>query len=136
MLAFSIGLRTNLDSLILAGFICCGVARLARFNATVASIPKDPSGKSKYFEGLPIPSTLGLVTIMMECVRRGLIDDNLPWGSWSYNGSDCLKVHLFSLLFAGWGMAMVSKVFFCYCSIKYQRISLTVIFFFFFLCEL
>ena len=61
LLAFVVGLRTYLDTVILTAFICCGLARLARFNATVALVPKDAKGKAKYFEGLPIPSSLGLV---------------------------------------------------------------------------
>src|ERR1700729_1254366 len=58
LLAFTVGLRTYLDTVVLTGFICCGLARLARFNATVALVPTDEAGKAKYFEGLPIPSSL------------------------------------------------------------------------------
>lgn len=57
-------MREPLDIFILTLFICCGIARLARFNATVAAIPKDATGKSKYFEGTPIPTTLGLVSLL------------------------------------------------------------------------
>ena len=48
----------------LTGCICCGLARLARFNATVALVPKDATGKAHYFEGLPIPSSLILVGVL------------------------------------------------------------------------
>jgi CDP-diacylglycerol--serine O-phosphatidyltransferase len=117
VLAFSIGMRTQFDTLILASFICCGVARLARFNATVAAIPKDAGGKSKYFEGLPIPTTLGPVCMMAEFVRRGWIEGPGGLGSGLPGGLVAplkerfgLDVHWLSLLFAVWGAAMVSKV--------------------------
>jgi len=60
LLAFVVGLRTWLDTVILTGFVCCGLARLARFNATVALIPKDTSGKSNYLKDFPfrLPSSL------------------------------------------------------------------------------
>ena len=47
LVGYCVGLRTDLDVVVLTVFICCGVARLARFNATVALVPKDEKGKSK-----------------------------------------------------------------------------------------
>ena len=35
MLAFALGLRTVLDMIGLTVFVCCGLARLARFNAEI-----------------------------------------------------------------------------------------------------
>ncbi|KAE8221092.1 hypothetical protein CF319_g5492 [Tilletia indica] len=69
--AFALGLRLPLDTLILTGFVCAGIARLARFNVTTASIPHDSSGKARYFEGLPIPSSLILVGGMALCLLFG-----------------------------------------------------------------
>lgn len=69
--AFTLGLRTSLDTLILTLFICAGVARLARFNVTTALVPHDKSGKAKYFEGLPIPTSLILVGGMALCLLFG-----------------------------------------------------------------
>lgn len=69
--AFALGLRTSLDTLILTLFICAGVARLARFNVTTALVPHDKSGKAKYFEGLPIPTSLILVGGMAVCLLTG-----------------------------------------------------------------
>ncbi|KAJ7709968.1 hypothetical protein B0H17DRAFT_1030025, partial [Mycena rosella] len=74
LLAFVVGLRTYLDTVILTGFICCGLARLARFNATVALVPKDEAGKAKYFEGLPIPSSLALVAVLAYWTKQGWIE--------------------------------------------------------------
>ncbi|TIA88659.1 hypothetical protein E3P99_02479 [Wallemia hederae] len=102
-LAFAIGLRGTIDMMMLTGFVCAGLARLARFNATVANLPKDASGKSKYFEGLPIPSSLGLVAYMAYLIHHNLIQDDIPLG-FHYK-----VIHPLSLVFGLWGAAMVSK---------------------------
>jgi CDP-diacylglycerol--serine O-phosphatidyltransferase len=62
-----------LDTLLLTMFVCAGVARLARFNVTTASIPHDSKGKAQYFEGLPIPSSLILVGGMAVCLLAGRV---------------------------------------------------------------
>lgn len=113
VLAFTIGLRTWLDTVILTVFVCCGLARLARFNATVALIPKDSAGKSRYFEGLPIPSSLTLVGFMAFFVRQGWIEgeQGIPFGVltlWNSKSGDG-SVHVVSLVFGIWAAAMVSK---------------------------
>lgn len=112
-LAFTVGLRTYLDTVCLTGFICCGLARLARFNATVALVPKDSTGKAHYFEGLPIPSSLGLVAILSYWTNKGWIEgkEGIPFGTtvlWGQEGGRG-EVHLVSFVFALWAAAMVSK---------------------------
>jgi CDP-diacylglycerol---serine O-phosphatidyltransferase len=112
LVGFSIGLRTYLDTVCLTGFICCGIARLARFNATVALIPKE-KGKSKYFEGLPIPSSLTLIGVFAYWAQKGWIEgqQGLPLGTlvlWGAAGGRG-EVHVVSLIFAAWATAMVSK---------------------------
>lgn len=78
--AFALGLRYPLDTLWLTAFVCCGVARLARFNITAAYVPHDSHGKMRYFEGLPIPSSLALVIGMALCVLCGRFEDaNGAW---------------------------------------------------------
>jgi len=115
LLAFTVGLRTCLDTVILTGFICCGLARLARFNATVALVPKDASGKSRYFEGLPIPSSLVLVAVLSYWTRMGWIEgkQGIPLGKVNilggYDRGPNWEVHLVSFIFAVWATAMVSK---------------------------
>ncbi|TRM57545.1 hypothetical protein BD626DRAFT_549036 [Schizophyllum amplum] len=113
LLAFVVGLRTYLDTVVLTGFICCGLARLARFNATVAVIPKDAGGKSKYFEGLPIPSSLGLVSVLAYWTKQGWIEgqEGIPYGTvtlWGAAGGRG-EIHIVSFVFALWAAAMVSK---------------------------
>jgi len=113
LLAFVVGLRTYLDTVVLTGFMCCGLARLARFNATVALVPKDEAGKARYFEGLPIPSSLGLVSIMAYWTKKGWIEgrEGIPWGTvtlWGKEGGRG-ELHVFSVVIGFWAAAMVSK---------------------------
>lgn len=117
ILAFTLGLRTPLDTICLLWFVSCGLARLARFNATVALIPADAAGKAKYFEGLPIPSSLFLTATMAYWVKQGWFfqskvgNHDVPFGIrklWdSKHGYG--EIHLASLIFAIWGAMMVSK---------------------------
>lgn len=113
LLAFDVGLRTLLDTIILTGFICCGLARLARFNATVALVPKDDGGKARYFEGLPIPTTLMLVIVLCVWTNMGWIEgkSGLPGGLirfWGEEGGHG-ELHPVVLIFGCWAAAMVSK---------------------------
>lgn len=108
--AFALGLRTALDTLFLSFFVLCGLTRLARFNVTVSSLPKDSTGKSKYFEGTPIPTSLGIVSGMAWCVWSGMVDggsQGVLGGIWDlglWGG-----VHPIVGIFVGWGCAMVSR---------------------------
>ncbi|KZT11218.1 CDP-diacylglycerol--serine O-phosphatidyltransferase [Laetiporus sulphureus 93-53] len=113
LLAFVVGLRTYLDTVVLTGFICCGLARLARFNATVALIPKDAKGKANYFEGLPIPSSLALVAVLTYWTKMGWIEgrEGVPFGMvtlWGPKGGDG-EMHIASVVFGLLAAAMVSK---------------------------
>ncbi len=105
--AFAIGLRTPVDHLILAFFALCGLTRLARFNVTVANVPKDDNGKSKYFEGTPIPTTSGFCAIGGYWISTGRILDNLPMGTWATGTA--LEFHPVGVLFLLWGCLMTSK---------------------------
>ncbi|AOA61258.1 Phosphatidylserine synthase [Komagataella phaffii CBS 7435] len=108
-IAFSLGLQTTLDVLCLTFLVLCGLTRLARFNVTVANIPKDIKGKAHYFEGLPIPSTLWLVFSMAFCVYKGWYEyeDGLP-GPLLWKGK-FFEFHLISLFFVIQGCLMTSK---------------------------
>ncbi|GAA5871375.1 hypothetical protein JCM16303_000736 [Sporobolomyces ruberrimus] len=113
--AWTLGLRTIPDTLILTTYICSGIARLARFNATVALVPKDATGKSKYFEGLPIPSSLFICAAMAISLKNGYYvtaggkGPGLPFGLIEPLASVGIELHWASLVFAGWGMMMISK---------------------------
>lgn len=107
MIAFTIGMRTPADHLCLAFFILCGLTRLARFNVTAATIPKDATGKAQYFEGTPIPTTLGLVALMGWWAWTGRIHDAVPGGV-VLSGTP-LEAHPVVLLFVMHGCAMTSR---------------------------
>jgi CDP-diacylglycerol--serine O-phosphatidyltransferase len=100
-------MRTPLDHLCLAFFILCGLTRLARFNVTANSIPKDASGKAHYFEGTPIPTTLALDMLMGWWVSNGWIHDALPGGVW-FAGT-VAEVHPVVVLFMVHGCLMTSR---------------------------
>ncbi|CAA21446.2 CDP-diacylglycerol--serine O-phosphatidyltransferase [Schizosaccharomyces pombe] len=105
--AFCCGFQTFLDTVILSLFVLCGLTRLARFNVSVNSIPKDGSGKSQFFEGTPIPTTLSLVTVCGVCILKGKTHENLPWGEWC--GNTPFAFHPLVVLFVLSGIAMTSK---------------------------
>lgn len=107
MVAFSLGLRTSADTLGLAFFVLCGLTRLARFNVTVAVLPKDASGKSKFFEGTPIPTSLGLDALMAYWLQQGWILESIPFGT-VFTGTS-LEFHPIVLLFVVHGCMMTSK---------------------------
>lgn len=105
--AFTLGLQTTIDTLFLGLFVLCGLARLARFNVTVSNIPKDAAGKSKYFEGTPIPTTLVLVVLMFICWSQDKVHDNV-FGGTLFTDSP-LVFHPAVLAFTASGCAMISK---------------------------
>lgn len=105
--AFAIGIRTPLDHLFLSFFVLCGLTRLARFNITVANVPKDASGKSKYFEGTPIPTSLSIVALMAYWVSQGWILEKLPMGTWATG--TIFEFHPVVGLFIFSGCLMTSK---------------------------
>jgi CDP-diacylglycerol---serine O-phosphatidyltransferase len=105
--AFALGLRTPLDHVLLAFFVLCGLTRLARFNVTVAMLPKDASGKSQYFEGTPIPTSLALAATMAYWTSHGWIHDAVPMGVWGEGA--WWAVHPVVGLWVLHGCLMVSK---------------------------
>ncbi|KAF7561978.1 hypothetical protein G7046_g2141 [Stylonectria norvegica] len=107
MVAFTLGLRSVLDTVGLTFFVLCGLTRLARFNVTVATLPKDATGKSKFFEGTPIPTSLGVDAIMAYWVSQRWVMDSLPLGVWA-KGS-LLEVHPVVVIFLIHGCLMTSK---------------------------
>ena len=107
MCAFSIGMRTPLDQLLLTGFVLSGLARLARFNVTTGNVPKDANGKAKYFEGLPIPTSLTIAGLMGFWASRGWLHHNIPFGTIAQG--TILEMHPIVGLFLVHGCCMLSK---------------------------
>src|SRR5437667_5415603 len=81
VLGFTLGLRGGWDMLILTFFVVCGVSRLARFNVTAADLADTATGKVKYFEGTPIPTSILIVLLLGAAVYLGRIDDRLWFGA-------------------------------------------------------
>ncbi len=104
-LAFAAGMRGGWDLAALIYFVCCGVSRLARFNVTAETLPEG-SGKVKYFEGTPIPTSVVLTGILAWCASHGRIGDALVGGAWDIGPG---TLHPMALLFVLSGSLMISK---------------------------
>jgi CDP-diacylglycerol---serine O-phosphatidyltransferase len=105
VLGFTLGLRGGWDMLCLTYFVVCGVSRLARFNVTAAALSDGETGKVKYFEGTPIPTSIVIVMILGVAFRFGRVDDALWFGSYRIGPAD---LHPLALLYAASGSAMIS----------------------------
>jgi CDP-diacylglycerol--serine O-phosphatidyltransferase len=105
-LGFAIGLRGALDVAILLYFVACGISRLARFNATADALADD-SGKVKYFEGTPIPTSVAIVAVIAVLYAQKLIGANLWLGAWHIGGA---VLHPLSILYLLSGSAMISTI--------------------------
>ena len=105
VLGFTLGLRGGWDMLILTCFVVCGVSRLARFNVTAAALADSASGKVKYFEGTPIPTSIVIVGILAVLFWNGRVDEHLWLGAWRLGPA---TLHPLSLFYAISGSAMIS----------------------------
>ncbi len=105
VLGFTLGLQGGWDMIILTYFVVCGVSRLARFNATAADLADSETGKVKYFEGTPIPTSIVIVLLLGVALGLGRIDDHLWFGAWQIGPA---VLHPLSLVYAGSGSAMIS----------------------------
>lgn len=105
-IGFTLGMNSTLDLLLLSFFVLCGLLRLARYNVTAAILSKGQS-KVAYFEGLPIPSSLGLVGVLALLSLNDKIHDQLPGGV-LFPGQ-LFEFHAATLMFVSLGCAYVSK---------------------------
>lgn len=104
-LAFAAGMQGGWDAAALMYFVCCGVSRLARYNVTAESLSAD-SGKVRYFEGTPIPTSVLLTALLAFAAWQGRV------GSGLYGGAIALGpwlLHPLVLLFVLSGSLMISK---------------------------
>jgi CDP-diacylglycerol---serine O-phosphatidyltransferase len=104
-LGFTLGLRGGWDMLILTYFVVCGVSRLARFNVTAAALSDTATGKVKYFEGTPIPTSILIVLLLGVALWQGRIDDRLWLGVLQIGPAE---LHLLALIYGISGSAMIS----------------------------
>ena len=106
VLGFAVGLRGAWDAVVLVFFVSCGLARLARYNVSADAL-SDETGKVRYFEGTPIPTSLLLVALLMVLAWSGRIDDSIPLGWTRFLGG---KFHPLVGLYFLSGCAMISRV--------------------------
>lgn len=105
VLGFTLGLRGGWDMVILTYFVVCGVSRLARFNVTASALADETTGKVKYFEGTPIPTSIVLVMLLGVAQYLGRVDDNI-WLGVTKIGPALL--HPLSIVYGLSGSAMIS----------------------------
>ena len=105
VLGFTLGMRGGWDMLILTYFVVCGVSRLARFNVTASALADESTGKVKYFEGTPIPTSVLLVIVLGIANYLGRVDDNLWFGVVRIGPAE---LHPLALMFFASGSAMIS----------------------------
>ena len=114
-IAYAAGMRGALDVAILLYFVCCGISRLARFNATADAL-SDESGKVRYFEGTPIPTSVFIVLFLLGLHLAGKLGaggsdgegrGEVWLGHWELAG---MVLHPLTLLYALSGSAMISTV--------------------------
>ena len=104
VLGFTLGLRGAWDVVILAYFVVCGISRLARFNVTAAAL-SDATGKVKYFEGTPIPTSIVIVSLLGAAFAAGAINEALWLGALRFGPA---TLHPLTLLYGLSGSAMIS----------------------------
>jgi CDP-diacylglycerol---serine O-phosphatidyltransferase len=104
-IAHGAGMNGLWDVVILVYFVACGVSRLARFNVTADELAAD-TGKVKYFEGTPIPSSIVLVGVVAAAAWLGRLGDTLPLGAVRLGPG---ALHPLTVLWAVSGSLMISK---------------------------
>src|SRR5687767_10056182 len=105
VLGFTLGMRGGWDMLILAYFVVCGVSRLARFNVTASALADETTGKVKYFEGTPIPTSIVIVVMLGVAQYLGRVDDDLWFGVAKIGPA---LLHPLTLIYGLSGSAMIS----------------------------
>ena len=107
VLGYTLGLRGFWDAMLLTYFVCCGISRLARFNVTAEMLTNQTTGKVRYFEGTPIPTSIVLVMVMAALFQAGLTGQTFAGGHTELLGRG---FHPFSILFAISGSLMISTI--------------------------
>jgi CDP-diacylglycerol--serine O-phosphatidyltransferase len=107
VLGYTLGLRGFWDVICLTYFVCCGISRLARFNVTSAALTNVSTGKVRYFEGTPIPTSILIVFLLAIVYRTGHTGADFALGRWSF-GAHIL--HPFSIIYFASGSLMISTI--------------------------
>ena len=107
VLGYTLGLRGFWDVGVLTLFVCSGISRLARFNVTSSALTNADTGKVRYFEGTPIPTSIVLVMVLAALYVAGLTGDRFAGGHVELLGRG---FHPFSVLFLVSGSLMISTI--------------------------
>jgi CDP-diacylglycerol--serine O-phosphatidyltransferase len=107
VLGYTLGLRGLWDVICLTYFVCCGISRLARFNVTASTLTNIATGKVRYFEGTPIPTSILIVIVLAVLHQFGLTGLHFPGGHWDLFDKG---LHPFSLLYLLSGSLMISTI--------------------------
>jgi len=105
VLGYTLGLRGGWDMFVLTYFVVCGVSRLARFNVTSADLADAATGKVKYFEGTPIPTSILIVALLAIALASGRVDEDMWLGVYQIGPA---WLHPLTLVYAASGSAMIS----------------------------
>jgi CDP-diacylglycerol---serine O-phosphatidyltransferase len=105
VIGYTLGLRGGWDVLCLTYLVVCGVSRLARFNVTAASLADTKTGKVKYFEGTPIPTTIAIVGMWAVAFALDRTGERLWFGVVQIGP---WMLHPLALIYAASGSAMIS----------------------------
>ena len=105
VLGFTLGLRGGWDMLCLTYFVVCGVSRLARFNVTAVALADADTGKVKYFEGTPIPTSIVIVALLGAAFKLGRIENDFWLGAAQIGPA---VLHPLALVYVASGSAMIS----------------------------
>jgi CDP-diacylglycerol--serine O-phosphatidyltransferase len=105
-LGYALGLRGGWDAAALCFFVACGISRLARFNVTASAL-SEGTGKVKYYEGTPIPTSLVLVAVLGIAYARGATGESLWFGAVELGP---LVLHPIVLMYVASGSLMISTI--------------------------
>ena len=105
-MGYGCGMHGLYDRIVLGFFVACGVSRLARYNVTAEEL-SEGSGKVKYFEGTPIPTSLLLVVVLAIATWQGALGHSLWFGMLEIAD---YQLHPLVLMFALSGSLMISRI--------------------------
>ena len=106
MIGYGCGMQGLYDRIVLGYFVACGVSRLARYNVTAEEL-SGGTGKVKYFEGTPIPTSFVVVCILTGAAYLGAIGEHLWFGKIVFATH---VLHPLTLIFGLSGSLMISRI--------------------------
>lgn len=108
VIGFTLGLRGVWDMVILTFFVVCGISRLARYNVTAEELADTTTGKVKYYEGAPIPTSILIVALLAYLTAQEAVGIDTIWGGMTrFLGG---MFHPLSLIFLVSGSLMISTI--------------------------